>query len=31
MLAGLERQGVLERDPYEGVLVTWSGRMFAGL
>lgn len=31
ILASLERQGLLERDPAEGVRVTFSGRMFAGL
>ena len=30
-LAGLERRGLLERDPLEGVVVTYSARMYAGL
>ena len=31
MLADLEREGVLERHGAEGVIVTWVGRMHAGL
>ena len=30
-LADLERRGLVERDPFEGLLVTFSGRMRAGL
>ena len=30
-LAGLERSGLIERDPREGVLVSFSARMYAGL